>query len=1369
MNGAALPANALLAEAGLEVLATRQALPMRTRGFAADFAKLMDTLSALDPPLAVGVEILRVDAAIRHAKAMADRELARRQYGQALTPLMPDARGRPGGGLVRRQRALDEMDAAFAIRPGGDVQPATIVLGEEGVGKSWLAADWWRLAQPKRILLFIPSASVASVAKEPEELIARSCFGLLAPERIARPEPNQWWKRWLASDDFRTRAHAQLLIIIDGINERPSLDWAQILTRVWSETKRLGAGLVVTCRPSFWTREVANRVDWDEPEIVRLHGFDNAELAQALAMHGRDAESLSQRMRSRLSNPRAFTLAMRLLDKLPPDTDLGIDRLLFHYWEDRRRDRPDLPRDDAAFLQGLAAQAEVFQARRIEAVRDGGRDVDPADLPFPGDEMGDQMLFFKRYGAPDRAEVDAFVGEMVDGTFFEGVAEGPLVMGRQYVFRRASLAFALGIHLIAELLAFYQKKRLATKRNADLLVSEDLAVRLEPVMDFDQTAGQMLAAATIACLDPGVPSVVRKAVILAFIGLRNRPEALRPELEALAVDAPQAFADALDHTLATDGAEGVDPWLVDGLRFAYRVRPERETLRAILRRWMIPPARGSGPSAAGARDRISDDEWAVLSLSLAARIVAGLDLVELAPLFLDWVLAETENHRGKDGAISVSLPIVQLVRRDDCNPRGFEAAALAEINRRAPSLTEDHRAAAATLCEIIATPEALELAISLVPGWVATLDAPAPSIDNWWPLSSPSRTPAVLAAAGKWPMAGAPPGVVDALIVGRAQLLGAAHAAPANLPRLTRQLAGKAVEIVAVASLSRVSPSFMRLLPVRTSDALWKRAVRDFERRASDRDALRALDIALESRLATQPAQKQLETLSALPWRLISADGWPIRQDRWRPKLAADDLDALLDNHTTGLSTTDDATDISFITGLAQHPISALGPRCREWLRPMVIGRDVRWELRKAAMDVAGAAADAPLARALADCKWSADKQTDRQLALAGSVLMARGLSGAMRLAELVPRVLPGVLPLLAERAPLDEQGPLLGALSQAINEAIDLSEGDNSEPDGGDGARLEARAHLYRMQAPSVEGASRLWQSGPSTIDGWFDLLTAEARLSERGSLLEPLAIALAGAPPAAQSAAARRFVTEALLRRVARPQTSAANRPIPAPLIRASLSVTAAEDGSFDADGPRAVLDMLILSSANDAGLARIADSAVRARPAVMGPLVAWIDRAMSSGRVSRMACALGLAGFLLPHVPGVAIHLDKAETAAVPGFLSSVAGRARRTAARNAYAAQRASDRAQAPVRAPALAVASEILALAAEARVVVPATRVPDQTIDDSDALLALRLAELSREDGEQEEEDVIKGRRAPPFWLINANALTAAKSTRTRFR
>jgi hypothetical protein len=115
----------------------------------------------------------------------------------------------------------------------------------------------------------------------------------------------------------------------------------------------------------------------------------------------------------------------------------------------------------------------------------------------------------------------------------------PSLMAPAYRFQSTALGFALGLYLVREAVRVLQQK--PSKGMEWETLREHFPTLLESVMAFDRTADQLLAAITVACLEPTVKPVVPALFIALFIGLQNRPEDLKRELPDLAGEAPGPF------------------------------------------------------------------------------------------------------------------------------------------------------------------------------------------------------------------------------------------------------------------------------------------------------------------------------------------------------------------------------------------------------------------------------------------------------------------------------------------------------------------------------------------------------------------------------------------------------------------------------------------------------------------------------------------------------------------------------------------------------------------------------------------------------------------------------------------------------------
>jgi hypothetical protein len=319
--------------------------------------------------------------------------------------------------------------------------------------------------RPDDLLLFLPGPRFRGAETDAARILTDSLLALLDPDSTREGEES--CRKLPETDAFAAQAQHRILIGVDGLNEAPDTNWQIVIEALWQTAVRWGARLVLTSRPAYWRRRKRDLADWNcpAPTPVTVEGFNADELSRACVLAGRDPDSIPPHLRERLCNPRIFRLAIRLLPGLRHEADLSIDRLLYAYWEQRQRDRPELAKRDPdrdVLLRGLARHAEEFHRRRLEAARDQGHDLAADAVGYDLDDLHQRFPGLSRYGGLDAATASLLIGEIREGRFFD---DDSLVPTSSYVFRKESLAFVLGLYLIQELTQTLRERRLQLTLN----------------------------------------------------------------------------------------------------------------------------------------------------------------------------------------------------------------------------------------------------------------------------------------------------------------------------------------------------------------------------------------------------------------------------------------------------------------------------------------------------------------------------------------------------------------------------------------------------------------------------------------------------------------------------------------------------------------------------------------------------------------------------------------------------------------------------------------------------------------------------------------------------------------------------------------
>jgi hypothetical protein len=199
---------------------------------------------------------------------------------------------------------------------------AITLIGEEGMGKSWLAAQCAdRVAQQSdALVLWLDSLywrNHQSLEQVLVEVVSRLRIGDENKVfRIVRKIRSQW--------------SAKTLIVLDGVNERGAINAAQ---QILDDLVSKGRG---KCRLLFTTRPL-NTVTGYEPAIwkrwteIPVNRFDDPELTAALSSIVPPIEitEIPERLASFARIPRYFQTCVRLRDRLKSFTNISLSLVLW--------------------------------------------------------------------------------------------------------------------------------------------------------------------------------------------------------------------------------------------------------------------------------------------------------------------------------------------------------------------------------------------------------------------------------------------------------------------------------------------------------------------------------------------------------------------------------------------------------------------------------------------------------------------------------------------------------------------------------------------------------------------------------------------------------------------------------------------------------------------------------------------------------------------------------------------------------------------------------------------------------------------------------------------------------------------------------
>lgn len=430
------------------------------------------------------------------------RKRAKLKFGQPLSPADADISN------VRQRKTLtDKLHSCLTTTLG---ETLVCILGGEGHGKSWIVVQSWLALAHKPLMVYMNPNDFTETARhdDPVDLIIANLIRQTG-DSINSTTHKRWsrrlkqWTRHPATDSPR------LMVVIDGINQRPDTDWARIIEGIVDELNQLGGRLIVTARTQYFRDRVKGRLSLGFTEIT-VPEWSESERDDILITHGIKPSDLHPAVAVSLRNPRLLGIAFELLDKadITAFEELSVSRLLFEHMRISERDGP-VPQPAQEFARRLQRHAQEIMSR-VNAKQQDDLDVFEEDM-----------------------------GAVADGRFYQAVDGDPT----RYCLKDDGLTLALGFAMIDRL-------RTAKRNNRDL--HAELEAILEPISALDDTADVIIAALTVTVVSERYEQDIAASLVRGFSAIQNPDQSKFPVFVGLAKSQPQGFLDAA-HTLSLAG------------------------------------------------------------------------------------------------------------------------------------------------------------------------------------------------------------------------------------------------------------------------------------------------------------------------------------------------------------------------------------------------------------------------------------------------------------------------------------------------------------------------------------------------------------------------------------------------------------------------------------------------------------------------------------------------------------------------------------------------------------------------------------------------------------------------------------------------
>ena len=480
--------------------------------------------------------------------------IARRANGEWLTSVFSDRQkastflqqplapqDRSVGTPLARDTLANRLRAFLTREPENKI---VTVLGGEGNGKSWLVAQSWLCLDEKPVMIVLTPDDFhqASPTGDLEGII----IGKLVQQtggRLFQDVIDKWrrklerWRNHNAANELR------LVVLVDGLNQRPELNWAGFMKRLAFELNAVGGRLIVTVRTRYFRDWIERRLV-PQIELIEVPEWTEPERDKILATHGIEGADLHPNVGASLRNPRMLGIALELLqeEQIKDLNELAVSRLLFEHMRASERDAP-CPQPVHEFARKLRNHA-------------------------------DEML--TRVNAKQHDDLRVFDGGLeaaADGRFFVPLEDDPT----RYTIGEGGLTLALGLLVLDQL-------KIARRNKHD--PAEKLNALIEPISELDQTAKVLIAALTVACLDEGCQIEIRAAVLCGFAGMQNPDPEDRSAFEGLAPKHLELFIRAARHLCLAGAHQPNLDWVEVALRMAASDNHAWHVISGELKSWL---------------------------------------------------------------------------------------------------------------------------------------------------------------------------------------------------------------------------------------------------------------------------------------------------------------------------------------------------------------------------------------------------------------------------------------------------------------------------------------------------------------------------------------------------------------------------------------------------------------------------------------------------------------------------------------------------------------------------------------------------------------------------------------------------------------
>ena len=421
-------------------------------------------------------------------------------------------------GLVHRDELITQFDNWKDEAIHGS---PLLVIGEEGLGKSWVLAHWlFEHTNNEILLIYCSSSELRSL----RDTTVNSVLTHILAKRISSLNEDYWLARFRRLNNAPIPDNPFIYLVIDGLNEVPKADWIGLFLDAQRDICRSRLRIIASCRTRYYEETLKRGQAWTTtPTIIEVPQYTPDQRDEALRLQGVNLSDLSESVLSLARKARVCRLITYMADRLKGVKQITYERLLFEYG---KRFDPDARlglNDDFwhAFLRELARNIQNgVPTARLSEVRTW------IDIT-------------------ERETVEVALNDIIDGHLVQ-----------HSIGRPGFLDFDRDLVLVANGMALW--KHLEKANTSDHhYISNLIARELEPLGGVDEQSHIIVSALAFALVSQSSPEVVRiivASLIAEGICLQN----LGPEDEAGLLSHTEFIPDGYLDTLSNLARIGRD-------------------------------------------------------------------------------------------------------------------------------------------------------------------------------------------------------------------------------------------------------------------------------------------------------------------------------------------------------------------------------------------------------------------------------------------------------------------------------------------------------------------------------------------------------------------------------------------------------------------------------------------------------------------------------------------------------------------------------------------------------------------------------------------------------------------------------------------